>query len=372
MLRKALALLIVALFVTSLVAGCAQQSAPPKPEPKPEQKPAPPPPPAKKKIGLVFDVGGRGDLSFNDSAYAGLDKAAKELASQVEVKWLEPSGAGENREELLRLLASQKYDLVFGVGFLFTDQIAKVAKEFPQVKFALIDGYVDKLTKDSNLVCLSFKEQEGSFLVGVAAALKSKAAKVGFIGGMKSPLIERFEAGFVAGVQTVNPKAKVSIDYIGTGGDAFKNAPKGKELALKQYNGGADVIYHASGASGIGVIEAATSKKKMVIGVDSDQSLTAKADQRPYILTSMMKRVDTSVYETIKTFLGGKFQGGYRLFGLVDGGVGYATNDYNKTLIGDIANKIEDYKTKVSKGEIIVPQSNEELKTYLAKLPKPK
>jgi len=368
MLRRVLALALIAVLAATMIVGCGQQAAPPpKVEPKPEPKPQPP---AKKKIGLVFDVGGRGDLSFNDSAYAGLEKAAKEFADKVEVKWLEPSGAGENREELLRLLASQKYELIFAVGFLFTDHVIKVSKEFPSVKFALIDGFVDKLTKDSNTVCLAFKEQEGSFIVGVAAGLTTKTNKVGFVGGMKGPLIEKFEAGYVAGVKTVNPNITVMIDYVGTTGDAFKNAPKGKELALKQYNAGADVIYHASGATGIGVIEAAASKKKFVIGVDSDQALTAKPEQRPYILTSMLKMVDAAVYETIKTFVGGKFEGGYRIFGLSDGGIGYAKNDYNKDVIAKIGAKLEEYKAKVVKGEIVVPQSNEELKTYLAKIKK--
>jgi len=361
-MRRTIALLLAMIMVAAILGGCAQQAAPP----KPAEKPAAPPAPAKKKIGLVFDVGGRGDLSFNDSAYAGLEKAAKEFGDKIETKYLEPSASGENREELLRLLASQKYDVVIAVGFLFTDQVIKVAKEFPSVKFALVDGYIDGLKKDSNIVCLSFKEQEGSFLVGVIAALKSKTNKVGFVGGMKGPLIERFEAGFVAGVKTVNPKATVVVDYIGTTGDAFKNAPKGKELALKQYGANADVIYHASGASGLGVFEAATSRKKLSIGVDSDQTLTAQKEQQPYIITSMVKRVDTSVYETIKSFLDGKFEGGYRVFGLSDGGVGYALNDINKAALADVQAKVEEYKAKVIKSEIVVPVNNEELKTFLA------
>lgn len=367
-MRRVLALVLVAIMAASVLAGCGQQASP-TPQQKPAEKQAAQPP-AKKKIGLVFDVGGRGDLSFNDSAYAGLEKAQKEFADKIEVKYLEPSGSGENREELLRLLASQKYDLIFGVGFLFTDHIAKVAKEFPNVKFALIDGYIPDLKKDSNIICLAFKEHEGSFLVGAAAAMKSKTGKVGFVGGMKIPLIERFEAGFHAGVKTVNPKASVLVDYIGTTGDAFKNAPKGKELALKQYNAGADVIYHAAGASGIGVFEAAAARKKWVIGVDSDQALTAKKEQQPLFITSMMKRVDVSVYETIKTFLAGKFEGGYRVFGLADGGVGYAINEYNKAIMNEIGKALEDLKAKVIKGEIVVPVNNEELKTYLAKLKK--
>jgi basic membrane protein A and related proteins len=361
MTRRILAVVLLVLLVGGLVAGCGQAAAPAKPVEKPAA-------PAKKKVGLVFDVGGRGDLSFNDSAYAGLEKANKEFADKIEVKYLEPSASGENREELLRLLASQKYDLIFAVGFLFTDQVAKVAKEFPAVKFAIIDGYIPDLKKESNVSCISFKEQEGSFLVGAAAAYKTKTNKVGFVGGMKGPLIERFEAGYVAGAKYSNAKVTTVVDYVGTTGDAFRNAPKGKELALKQYGSNVDVIYHASGASGIGVFEAAVARKKMAIGVDSDQSLTATKEQQPYILTSMIKRVDVSVYEAIKNFLGGKFEGGYREFGLSDGGISYAVNDINKAMMADITAKLEDLKQKVVKGEIVVPSNNEELKTFLNKI----
>jgi len=349
-------LAVVALTVLALVfSGCAgggQQAAG-------EEK---------YKVGIVFDVGGRGDLSFNDMAYAGLDKAGKEFGDRIETKYLEPTGGGENREELLRLLAEEGYDLVFGVGFLFTDHIAKVSKEFPDVNFALIDGYIDGLDDDSNVVCLLFKEHEGSFLVGAAAGLKTETDVVGFVGGMKIPLIKKFEAGYRAGVQYVNPDANVLVDYIGTTGEAFKDPVRGKELALAQYNKGADIIYHASGASGIGVIEAAAARDKLAIGVDADQSLTAKEDQRDNILTSMLKRVDVAVYETIADLVEGEFKGGVRVFGLADDGVGYAVNQYNESMIDDIKPKLEELKQKVIDGEISVPDDEEKLAEFLESL----
>lgn len=355
---------IVILLVLSLVlAGCGQkEQAPPAEQGKQEEKAEP------LKVGLVFDVGGRGDLSFNDMAYAGLERGKNEFGDKIEIKYLEPSGGGENREQLLRLLAEDGYDLIFGVGFMFTDHIEKVSKEFPDTKFGLIDGYIPDLTEDSNVSCLLFKEQEGSFLVGAAAALKSKTNKVGFVGGMKIPLIERFEAGYMAGAKYVNPGIEIISDYIGTTGDAFKDPVKGKELTLKQINSGADVVYHASGASGIGVIEGAVSKGKFVIGVDADQSLTAKEDQKPYILTSMLKRVDVAVFDTIKALVEGNFKGGYTIFGVAEDGVGYAENEFNKDLIKDIKPRLEELKQKIIKGEIKVPVDKKEYEEFVKSL----
>ncbi|MCL6431274.1 MAG: BMP family ABC transporter substrate-binding protein [Anaerolineae bacterium] len=355
---------VMLLASVTLTVGCA------KPEAQPAPAPQAPPPAPKMKVGIVFDVGGRGDLSFNDMAYAGLEKAGKEWPDKIETKYLEPTAGGENREELLRLLAEEGYDLVIGVGFLFTDHIKKVSQEFPKVKFGLIDGVIEGLTEASNVRCLVFKEHEGSFLVGAAAALKTKANKLGFVGGMKIPLIERFEAGYVAGVKYVNPNAQVFVDYIGTTGEAFKDPVRGKELALAQFNKGADIVYHASGASGIGVIEAAAQQNLLAIGVDADQSLTAKEDQRDNILTSMLKRVDVAVYDTIKSVVQGTFKGGIGVFGLAEDGVGYAVNDYNKAMIQDITAKLDEIKAKVVSGEIKVPTSNAELSEFLKSIGK--
>ena len=343
-------ILAVVLVTTAFISGCGKKEAPKAEGPK------------KVKVGLVFDVGGRGDKSFNDAAYTGLEKAMKDFGDKIEVKYLEPAAGGENREQLVRLLAQEKYDVIIGVGFIFTDTITKVAQDFPQTKFGLIDGYVPDLKENNNISCLLFKDQEGSFLVGAAAALQSKSGKVGFVGGMQIPTIEKFEAGYMAGAKYVNPKIEVMSDYIGTTGDAFKDPVKGKELTLKQIKDGADVVYHASGASGIGVLEAAATQQKFAIGVDSDQSLTATDAQRPYVLTSMLKRVDTAVYDTIKNVIDSTFKGGYREFGVKDNGVGYAENEYNKTMISTMKPKLEDLKAKIISGEIKVPATKKDVK----------
>lgn len=352
----ALASLIVVLV---LVGGCQRQQA---------QQPAAPA--EKLKVGIVYDVGGRGDLSFNDMAFAGLQRAQQEFGDRIETRDLEPTAGGENREELLRLLAGEGFDLIFGIGFLFTDSVQRVAQEFPDVKFGLVDGFIEGLTESSNVVCLAFKEHEGSFLVGAAAGLKSQTGVVGFVGGMKIPLIEKFEAGYIAGARYVKPGLRVLSDYAGTTGEAFRDPVKGKELALAQYDRRADIIYHASGGTGIGVFEAAVTKDKMAIGVDADQSLTVKEDQRGQILTSMIKRVDVSVFETIKAVVDGNFQGGYRSFGLAEDGVGYAENDYNRDMIADIKDRLEELKKKIIAGEIMVPQNRTELESFLQNLPK--
>jgi len=274
----------------------------------------------KLKVGLVFDVGGRGDKSFNDAAYRGLEKAQKELG--IEFEYIEP-GPGADREAALRQFSSREdISLIFGIGFIFTDEITKIAAEFPVKKYACIDYTVDtSKTIPPNLVALEFKEEEGSFLVGAIAGLMTKTNKVGFVGGMESPLIKKFQVSYEAGVKYVNPKCVVSIGYAGVTGDAFKNPGKGKELALGQYSDGVDIIYHASGVTGLGVFEAAREMKKFAIGVDSDQN-----DEAPgVVITSMIKVVDATVYETIKQINDGSFRGGrVETFGLKSKGVDYA------------------------------------------------
>ncbi|HXF83663.1 MAG TPA: BMP family ABC transporter substrate-binding protein [bacterium] len=317
------------------------------------------------RVGIVYDVGGRGDLSFNDMAYAGLARAAKEFGAQIEARDLEPTAGGENREELLRLLAGERFDLIIGIGFLFTDSITRVAKDYPELKFGIVDGFIPDL---KNVAALLFAEHEGSFLVGAAAALKSKTGKIGFVGGMKIPLIEKFEAGYIAGAKYVKPSITVYSDYAGTTGEAFRDPVKGKELALAQYDRGADIIYHASGGTGIGVFEAAVARKKLAIGVDADQSLTVKPDQRSQILTSMMKRVDVAVYETIKATINGRFRGGVQVFGLKQGGVGYAVNDYNRKMIQDIIPRLEALKKDIIAGKIVVPDDKKKLEAFLKTL----
>jgi basic membrane protein A len=312
------------------------------------------------QVGLVYDIPGRGDKSFNDSAHAGLQAAKKEQGDKVEIKELEPNADGSNRKKLLDGLADDGYGLIIGVGFLFSQDIAKSAKESPDTQFAMIDGFDPLCTKpDKNLLCISFHEEEGSFLVGAAAALKTKSNVVGFVGGQEGPLIKKFQAGYEAGVKYIadqkGKKVKVLVDYAGNTPEAFRNPAKGKELALKQISEGADVIYHASGGTGAGVIATAADKKIYAIGVDSDQSLTASPEEQKWILTSMLKRVDNAVQQTIAAYVNGTETGGLKSFGLKDGGIDYAQNQYNKELLGDIPTTLDELKQKIIDGEIKVP-----------------
>ncbi len=311
-------------------------------------------------VYLVFDIGGRGDQSFNDAAATGLDRAIEELG--ITASELEPTSGGENRGELLNLAAEDGAQLVFGVGFLFDAAIASAAAAYPDTNFGLIDGFVPDLTADSNLISLGFAEHEGSFLVGAAAALKSRTGKVGFIGGVEIDLIQRFEAGFVAGARHIDPGIEIDIKYISQPPDfgGFADPAKGKEIGSAMYQSGADVVYHAAGGSGGGLFQAAKDHSESsgshvwAIGVDSDQYLTAGAEFQPHILTSMLKRVDVAVYETIATLVDDSFAGGYRTFDLSVDGVGYATSGGH---VNDISAQLDDLKAQVVSGAITVPEA---------------
>ncbi len=298
----------------------------------------------------MFDIGGRGDKSFNDAAYAGLERAQKELG--VTFSTLE-TNEGSDREAQLRQLAAGDAKLVFGVGFLFTDDVLALAREFPNQKFACVDYTLSAGdTLPANLVALKFREEEGSFLVGALSALLSKTGKVGFVGGMEIPLIRKFQAGFTAGAKAVNPKITVMVKYAGNTGAAFKDPTKGKELALAEYQAGADIIFHASGSTGLGVFEAARELKKLAIGVDSDQY-----DEAPgVVLTSMVKRVDTAVFDTIRDLKAGNWQGGVREFGLADSGVTWVYDDRNKAGIpAAVKATVDSLQAEIVAGRIRVP-----------------
>ncbi len=314
-------------------------------------KPKPSGPP-NSEVGLVFDVGGRGDKSFNDAAYDGLVMAKDSLG--IKYQYIEPGG-GADRESALRQLASKKsVGLIFGVGFMFTDDITRIAKDFPDKKFACIDYTYDSTKAiPSNLIPIEFREEEGSFLVGAIAGLMTKTDKVGFIGGMESPLIRKFQVGYQAGVKCVNPKAKVLVAYAGVTPDAFKNPAKGKELALSQYSQGADIIYHASGVTGLGVFEAAREMNKYAIGVDMDQWNEAPG----HVLTSMVKKGNMAVYDIIKEWKAGKFKGGMpAIFGLRDDGVDFVYDKNNKPLIPkSVYDRVEQLKQDIIDGKIKVP-----------------
>jgi basic membrane protein A len=306
-----------------------------------------------KKVGLVYDIGGRGDKSFNDSAAEGLDKAKSELG--IDAKDLSPAAGGENREELLRLVAQSGYQLNFAVGFASTDALKKVAGEFPNLKFAIIDAVVDL----PNVASLTFTEEQGSYLVGAAAALKSTSNHIGFIGGVDTDLIKKFEAGYVAGAKKIKPDIKIDVKYITQPPDfsGFNDPAKGKEIAAAMYASGADVVYHAAGGSGTGLFEAAKaastpSAKQWAIGVDGDQHESADPTVRDYILTSMLKKVSVAVYDTIDKFVKGDFKAGNTVYSLKDGGIDYATSG---GFVDDIKGQLDDLKKQIIDGTIKVP-----------------
>jgi basic membrane protein A len=305
------------------------------------------------RVGLVFDVGGRGDKSFNDLAYTAIERAVHQLG--VAAQYIEP-GEGGDRESGIRLLAAQGFDLVVAAGFLFSDDMYAVALEYPNVHFACVDyakfGPDGFVPPPPNMVALKFREEEGAYLVGALAALSSHTGAVGFVGGMDMPLIHKFEAGYTAGARAVCPACRVLVGYAGVTGEAFKNPGKGKELALTQYASGVDVIFHASGSTGLGVFEAARERGRLAIGVDSDQW-----DEAPgYILTSMLKRADVAVLDVIQSVVEHRFVGGLRTFGLREGGVDYVYDARNAKLVPAAAREAaERLRQEVIAGRARVP-----------------
>ena len=302
------------------------------------------------KVGLIYDVTGRGDLSFCDAAYAGAEKAKDEWGFKLTE--VTPSQSTDT-ELTLRRLAKLKYDLIIGVGFLFQEPMTRVAAEFPDVKFALIDAIIVQ----PNVASLTYRAHEGTFLAGVIAALKTETKQIGFVGGMKVPLVEAFEIGYRAGVKATDPDIEFVADYVGVTPQAFNDPTRGKELALAQYNRGVDIILAAAGASGLGVLEAAKTVKKSIIWVDSNGNDLAPG----LVLTSVIKGVEISVYETIKSVQEGNFSGGLKDYGLKEGGVEYIVDDANRSLLHDeILERVEAFKAKIIAGEIVVPHERQD------------
>lgn len=309
------------------------------------------------QVGIVLDIGGRGDKSFNDGAYAGGERATRRLGARM--RFIEP-GDGADRESGLRLLSAEGMDLVIGVGFIFTDDLNGLAAEYPRVAYAGVDY---ALTTDAqgrvvppppNLAALKFREEEGAYLVGAIAALAGGSQTVGFVGGMDIPLIHKFEAGYRAGVHRVCPDCKVIVQYAGATPEAFRNPGRGKELALGQYAAGAKVIFHAAGSTGLGVFEAARALDKLVIGVDADQYTEAPG----HVLTSMVKGVDAATFDVIQRVHDHTFRGGIYSFGLAEGGVGYVYDSHNRGLIPDsVRTRVEALKADIIAGRIRVPSS---------------
>ncbi|MBA2640492.1 MAG: BMP family ABC transporter substrate-binding protein [Nocardioidaceae bacterium] len=310
-------------------------------------------------IGLAYDVGGVGDQSFNDSAYAGLSRAVEELDATCAQA---AAQAGENdadREERLRTLIDGGYDTIIGVGFVYSVAVYNVAPDFPEVYFGIIDGFnPTESQKDlPNVANIGFAANEGSFLVGAAAALTTESDNVGFIGGTNTPLIQAFEAGFNAGVEEVDPQIEIQSQYLSQDDPVkgFENPAGGETAATGMYENGADVIYHAAGKSGLGLFDAVVQagEGNWAIGVDSDQYLTADPDQQPYILTSMLKRVDTGVFEFAQGVAEGNPPSGYVTYDLASGGVDYSTS--NDALPTEVIEQVDQFKQQIIDDEIEVP-----------------
>ncbi|HSJ27948.1 MAG TPA: BMP family ABC transporter substrate-binding protein, partial [Acidimicrobiia bacterium] len=286
----------------------------------------------------------------------GLDRAVADLG--ITASEASANEDGSNREELLNLQAETN-DLVFGIGFLFATPMTNAATANPDVNFAIVD---DASVDLPNVAGLVFAEHEGSFLVGAAAALKSETGVVGFIGGVNIELIQRFEAGFIAGARAVNPDIEILSQYVTEppNFDGFNDPASGRVIAQSMFESGADVVYHAAGGTGAGLFQAAkeyseaNGTKVWAIGVDSDQYLTAGEDVRDYILTSMLKRVDVAVYNTIQAHVDGEFAAGPQMLDLSVDGVGYSTSG---GFVDDIADQLDDYKQQIIDGSIVVPTS---------------
>jgi basic membrane protein A and related proteins len=301
------------------------------------------------RVGLVFDVGGRGDKSFNDAAYVGLLRAERELG--IDASFLEPTGS-EDREAAMRLFAARGVDLVIGVGFIFTSDVDAVARAYPNVHFACIDYAPGPRPMPPNVEGLAFREEEGSFLVGAVAGLVSKTKHVGFVGGMTIPLIRKFEAGYDAGVKASCPECVVHAAYAGTTPDAFKDPAKGKALAISEIAAGADVLFHASGATGHGVFEAAHDAHVWAIGVDADQH-----DEMPdIVLTSMTKRADVAVFDAIQAAVEHRFAGGMHVFGLKEDGIDYVHEGPHALHVPDaVRARVAELRADVIEGRVKVP-----------------
>ncbi len=302
------------------------------------------------RVGLVFDVGGRGDKSFNDAAYRGLTTAQRELG--VTVEFLEPASS-EDREAAMRLFAARGFDLVVGVGFIFSSDVDRVARDFPRTRFACIDYAPPPDGPPANVAGLVYRDEEGAYLVGAAAGLLSRTRHVGFVGGMLTPLIRKFEAGYAAGVRAVCEGCVVHPAYVGATPDAFRDPAKGKALAMAEIAAGADVIFHASGSTGHGVFEGAREAGVLAIGVDSDQY----AEMPGTVATSMIKRADVTVVETVRSVVERRFQGGMRVFGVAEGAIDYVhEGPHAAALPAELVARVDAIKAEIAAGHVVVPR----------------
>jgi len=296
------------------------------------------------KLGIVYDAGGKFDKSFNQSAFEGAERFKKETG----IKYIEVQASSDTQaEQVLRGLARKKLDLIASIGFSQTQAVQKVAAEFPNVRFVLIDGNA----KGNNVNSILFKEEEGSYLVGVAAAIASKSKKIGFVGGMDIPLIRAFSCGYNQGAKAANPKIETMQNMVGTTAAAWNDPAKGGELARAQFDRGADVIYAVAGGSGLGTLQKAKENGKLAIGVDSNQNYLHPGT----MLTSMVKRVDMAVYDSFMQMKAGTWKAGLSYKGLKEGGVDWALDKDNRAVVTpEIEKKVLEAKTNIINGKVKV------------------
>ncbi len=296
------------------------------------------------KPAVVYDLGGKFDKSFNEAAFQGAENFKADTGTEYRDFEIQNDA---QREQALRRFAQQGYDPIVAIGFSQAAALEKVAKEFPESNFAIVDMVVDL----PNVRSILFKEHEGSYLVGMMAAMASKTGKVGFVGGMDIPLIRKFACGYVGGVKAVKPDAEVFQNMTGTTGAAWNDPVRGGELAKSQFAQGADVVYHAAGGTGLGVIQAAADEGKLAIGVDSNQNGVAPG----HVLTSMLKRVDIAVYDAFDDVKNDEWTAGFEVLGLAEGGVGYAMDENNAALVTpEMKAAVDAASEKIIAGEIEV------------------
>lgn len=343
-------ILAFAFILTFALAGCTKGNQPVKQT-------------ENKKAAIIFGVGGLGDQSYNDLAYEGMKKAEKEL--NVKFDYAEPKAISDIEVQLREMARDGLYSVIISVGFDHIDPLQKVAKEYPNQKFAILDGNVDL----PNVASYVSKEEEGSFLVGALAGLMkldnskygiSNKPILGFVGGLDIPIIRKFDAGFVAGAKYVNPSVSVLEDFVG----GFSDVTTAKEIALTMNSKGADLIYHAAGGSGMGVFQAGKEKNFICIGVNSNQNIL----DPDHIVASMLKRVDVAAYDVVKEATNGSLKTGTVVaLGLKDDGIGYTTEGSNIKVPSDVIDKLEAIKKKIISGELVPPQTMDEVNTFLSK-----
>jgi basic membrane protein A len=305
------------------------------------------------KVAVAYDLTGRGDGGFNDIAYSGAREATDQLGIELKEVTAKLDDTDDDRAERLRLLASSGFGAIIGVGFTYAVPMTTVAAEFPNVAFAIVD---DATVDAPNVQGIVFAEQEGSFLVGAAAGLKTKTNAVGFIGAVKIPLLQKFEAGFSAGAKAADPGVEVQVTYLSVPPDysGFGDPPHGREAALGMYDNGVDVIFAAAGGSGAGVHEAAALSNHWSIGVDADEYNLSPQDVRSHILTSMLKNANVGTSAFVRSVAEGTFHGGIVTYGLSNGGVGYSRSG---GFVDDIRDQLDAYAEDIVAGRITVPET---------------